>query len=172
MGDFDGKLGCEEQDHEEFIPFKDKMVSLESVQLYLGGYREGRCLNKTAFPLNLRCLAYIMMFNLYPVKKLTTINNARAIFLIEFLEKIYIDIGTYLYTIIAKATKTTSRAKPVLPSLIMRILHENGVETPQDISLMTSPLSINSQTILRSIVQLLGDEQVEEPEQVEQQCPP
>ncbi|KAK9991325.1 hypothetical protein SO802_026310 [Lithocarpus litseifolius] len=106
------------------------MVPLEFVQLRIDGYKEGRCLNTTSFPSNLRCLAYIMMFNLYPVRKLTTINNARAIFLMELREKIYIDIGAHLYTIIAKATKATSRGKLVFPSLIMRILHENGVETP------------------------------------------
>ena len=81
----------------------------------------------------------------------------------ELREKIYIDIGAHLYTIITKTTKTTSRAKLVLPSFIMRILHENGVETPQHISLMTSSPSINSQTILRSRVQLPEDEQTEEP---------
>ena len=47
----------------------------------------------------------------------------------------------------------------------MRILHENGVETPQDISLMTTSSSINSQTILRSRVRLPRDEQAEEPEE-------
>ena len=130
MGDIDAILGLEEQDHEGFIPFKDKIVFLETVQLRIGGYREGRCLNTNSFPPNLRCLTYIMMFNLYPVRKLSTINNARAIFLMEFHEKIYIDIGAHLYNIITEATKTTSRSKLVLPSLIMRTLHENGVETP------------------------------------------
>ena len=125
-----GILGLVEQDHEGFIPFKDKMASLESVQLRISGYREGRCLNTTSFPSNLRCLTYIMMFNLYPIRKLSTINNAKAIFLMEIREKIYIDIGTHLYYIIIEATKTTSWSKLVLPSLIMRILHENGVETP------------------------------------------
>ena len=67
--------------------------------------------------------------DLYPVRNLTTINNARAIFLIELRERTYIDIGAYAYSIIAEATRTTSRAKLVLPSLIMRILHEKGVET-------------------------------------------
>ena len=62
----------------------------------------------------------------------------------ELREKIYIDIGAHLYTIIVEATKTTLRRKLVLPSLIMWILQENGVETPQHISLMTSPPSINS----------------------------
>ena len=144
MDVIDGILGHWELDHEGFISFKDRMVSIESVQLQLGGYREGKCLNTTSFPLDLRCLAYIMMFNLYPIRKLTTINNARAIFLMELHEKIYIDIGAHLYSIIAKATKTSLRAKLVLPSLIMRILYENGVETPWDISLMSVPHFINS----------------------------
>ena len=91
-----------------------------------------------------------MMFNLYPERKLSTINNARTIFLMELYETIYIDIGAHLYNIIAKATKITARSKLVVPSLIMRILHENGVETPQNISLMTPSPSINNQTILRN----------------------
>ena len=77
----------------------------------------------------------------------------------------YIDIGAHAYSIIAEATRTTSKAKLVLPSLIIRILHEKGVETPHDISLISVPPSINSQTILRSKVRLLGDEQADEPEQ-------
>lgn len=106
-----------------------------------------------------------MLFNLYLVRKMTTINNARAIFLVELWEKIYIDIGAHAFSIIAKATRTTSRSKLVLPSLIMRILHEKCVETPQDISLISVPPSINVQTILRSKVRLLGDEEVDDPKQ-------
>ena len=159
MEDIDAILGLEEQDHEGFFPFKDRMVSLESVQFRISGYRKGRCLDTTSFPLNLRCLAYIMMFNLYLVRKLSIINNARAIFLMELREKIYIDIGAHLYSIITEATKTTARSKLVVPNLIMRILHENGVETPQNISLMTSSPSINTQTILRSRIRIPRDEQ-------------
>ena len=60
----------------------------------------------------------------------TNVNNTRAYYSWSLLrEKIYIDIGAHLYTIIVETTKTTSRVKLVLPSLIMRILHENGVET-------------------------------------------
>ena len=71
-----------------------------------------------------------MTFNLYLVKKMTTINNARAIFLMELRERTYIDIGAQAFTIIAEATRTTSRPKLVLASLIIRILQEKGVETP------------------------------------------
>ena len=52
-----------------------------------------------------------------------------------------------------------------MPSLIMRILHENGVETPQDISLMTQAPSINNLTIQRSRVRLPREEPVEQPKE-------
>ena len=84
---------------------------------------EGRSLNTTSFPLDLRCLAYLMMFNLYLVKKLSTTNNARAIFLMELHETTYINISAHLYNIIAESTKTTSGSKLVVPNLVMRILH-------------------------------------------------
>ena len=83
----------------------------------------------------------------------------------ELHEKLYIDIGVHLYNIIAEATKTTARSKLVVPSLIMRILHENCMETPQNISLMTPSPSINTQTILRSKIRIPGDEQAEEPKE-------
>ena len=63
-----------------------------TIQTHIDGVREGRCLNTTAFAAKMRCLTVIMMFNLYLVKKLTTINNARAIFLMELKENTYIDI--------------------------------------------------------------------------------
>ena len=164
-GDIDSVLGHGDLDHEDFTPFKDWMLSIETVQSRISGAREGKRLNTTTFTPDLRCLTYIMLINLYPVRKMTTINNARAIFLIELHERTYIDIGAHAYSIIAEATRTTSRAKLVLPSLIMRILHEKGVETSQDISLMSVPPSINSQTILRSKVHLPVDEQANEPKQ-------
>ena len=92
-------------------------------------------------------------------------NNARAIFLMELQERTYIDIGAHVFSIIAEEIRTTLRAKHFLPILIMRILHEKGVETPQDISLKSVPSAINSQTIIRSRVRLLGDEEADDPEQ-------
>ena len=156
MGDIDDVLGHGDIDHDN-TPFKDRMLSIEMVQSHIGGVREGRCLNTNAFPPDLRCFTYIMLFNLYPVRKMTTINNARTIFLMELRENIYIDIGAHAFFIIADATRTTSRPKLVLHSLITRILHKKGVKTPQDISLMPIPPAINAQTITRSKVHLLGD---------------
>ena len=135
------------------------------VQSHIGGVREGRFFNTTAFPPDLHCLTYIIVFNLYLVRKMTTINNAKAIFLMELRENTYIDIGTHLFSILADETRTTSWPKLILPSLIMRILHEKGVETPQNISLMPTPSAINALTITKSKVHLPGDKKEVDPTQ-------
>ena len=108
-----------------------------------------------------------MMNNLYPVKKLTTINNVRAIFLMELKEKTFIDIGSHIFDTIMDVTRTTSRAKLVFSSLLMRIFRAKGVPIPQDLSLMPTSSAINKQTIIRIQVRLSGDVDEEGIEQEE-----
>ena len=133
------------------------MLSLETVQNRIGGQREGKRLNTTAFLIDMRCLTIIMMNNLYPVKKLTTINNVRAIFLMELKEKTFIDISSHIFDTIIDETRTKSRAKLIFPSLLMRIFRAKGIPISQDLSLMPTPSAINKQTIIWIQVQLLGD---------------
>ena len=83
------------------------------------------------------------------MKKMTTISNARAIFLMEIQENTYIDISAHVYSIISDETRTTSRAKLILSSLLMRPFHAKGVEIPQDINLMPTPPAINALIIAR-----------------------
>ena len=158
VDDIDKVLGFKDMDDNDFTHYKDRMLSLEIVQTYIGGVREGRCLNTTAFVADMRCLTMIIMFNLYPMKKLTTINNARAIFLMELKENTYIDISAHIFYTIVDETKTISRAKLIFPSLLMRHFRAKGVAIPQDISLMPTPLAINNLTIIRIRVHLSGDE--------------
>ena len=103
-------LGLEGLDDHDFTNYKDRMLSIETVQSYIGGVREGRCLNTNVFPADMRCLTTIMMFNLYPVRKLTTINNARAIFLMELKENTFININSHVFNTIVAETRTTPRA--------------------------------------------------------------
>ena len=100
-----------------------------------------------------------MMFNLYLVRKLITINNARAIFLMEFKEKTFINISSHIFDIIVDETRTTSRPNLIFPSLLMRIFRAKGVGIPQDISPMSTPSTINKMTIIRIQVCLSGDEE-------------
>ena len=90
-----------------------------------------------------------MMNNLYLVKKLITINNARAIFLMELKEKTFIDISSHIFDTIMDETRTTSRAKLIFLSLLMWIFRAKGIPIPQDLNLMPTPLAINKQTITR-----------------------
>ena len=133
------------------------MLSLETVQNRIGGQREGKYLNTTAFPVDMRCLIIIMMNNLYSVKKLTTINNAKAIFLMKLKEKTFSDISSHIFATIMDETRTTSRAKLIFPSLLIWIFRAKGVPIPQNFSLMPTLLAINKQTIIRIQVQLSGD---------------
>ena len=158
LEDIDEVLGFEELDH-DFTHYTDIIFSIETVKSHIGGVREGRCLNITAFPPDLRCLTYIMMFNLYLVKKLTTINNAKATFLVELRENTYIDISAHIFCIITNETRTTSRPKLIFPSILIRLFQTKGVEIPQDISLMPTPSAINALTITRIKVRLPGDEE-------------
>ena len=114
----------------DFTNYKNRMLSIETVQTRIGGQREGRCLNTTAFPTDMRCLTTIMMFNLYLVRKLTTINNARAIFLMELNEKTFIDISSHIFDTIVNETKTSSRPKLIFPSLLMRHFRAKVIVIP------------------------------------------
>ena len=97
--DIDEVLGLEGLEDHDFTNYKDRMLSIETVQTRISGQREGRCLNTIAFPIDIRCLTTIMMFNLYLVRKLTTINNVRAIFVMELKKKTFIDINFHIFNI-------------------------------------------------------------------------
>ena len=71
-----------------------------------------------------------MMFNLYLMRKLTTINNAKAIFLMELKENTYIDISAHIFYTIVDETRTTFKAKLIFPSFLMMLFRLKGVEIP------------------------------------------
>ena len=147
VGDIDEVLGLEGLDDHDFTNYKDRALSILIVQSHIGGVRKGRCLNTNAFLADMRCLTTIMMFNLYPMRKLTTINNAITIFLMELKEKTFIDISSHIFDTIVDETRITSRAKLIFPSLLMRLFRLKGVDIPQDISPMPTPSAINRMTI-------------------------
>ena len=155
----DEVLGLESLEDHDFTDYKDGMLSIEIVQTHIGGQREGRSLNTTTFPTDMRCLTTIMMFNLYPVRKLTTINNARAIFLMELKEKTFIDISSHIFDTIVDEIRTTSRSKLIFPSHLMRLFRAKSVVIPQDISPIPTPSAINKLTIIKIQVRLPGDEE-------------
>ena len=166
LKDIDEALGFEELGH-DLTHYKDIMLSVETVQSHIRGAREVRCLNTIASLVDMRCLTVITMFNLYPVKKMTTINNARSIFLMEFKENTYIDISAHIFSIIADETRTTLRAKLIFPNLLMRLFRAKDVEIPLDIILMPTLSAINTLTIPWIRVRLSSDEEEDDQEEGE-----
>ena len=77
----------------------------------------------------------------------------------ELKENTFIDISSHIFDTIVDETRTTSRAKSIFPSLLIRLFRLKGVAIPQDINLMPTPSAINKLTITRIQVCLPGDEE-------------
>ena len=73
--------------------------------------------------------------------------------------KTYINISAHIFYTIVDETRTTTRAKLIFLSLIIRLFRLKGVEMSQDISLLSTPSTINKLTITRIRVCLLGHEE-------------
>ena len=72
-----------------------------------------------------------------------------------------------MFYIIVDETRTTTKAKLIFPSLLIRPFKLKGVEIPHDISLLSTPSAINKLTITRIRVRLLGDEEESDQEEGE-----
>nr|POF09300.1 hypothetical protein CFP56_28244 [Quercus suber] len=156
--DIDKVLGLEGLEDYEFTNYNDRMLSLDTVQKRIGGVIEKKCLNTSDFPKDMRCLTIIMMYNLYPIRKMTTLTNAKAIFLMELKEKTFIDISSHIFDIIMDETRSTPRPKLIFPSLFIRIFREKGVAISQDISPLPPLSTINKFTLTRIQRHLPGEE--------------
>ena len=64
-------------------------------------------------------------------------------------------------------TKTTTKAKLIFPSLLLRLFRLKGVEIPQNISLLSTPSAINKLIFTMIRVHLPGDEKEGEQEEDE-----
>ena len=73
--------------------------------------------------------------------------------------KTYIDISVHIFYTIVDETRTTTRAKLIFPSLLLKLFRLKGVEILQDISLLSTPSTINKLTITRIWARLPGDEE-------------
>ena len=99
----------------------------------------------------MRVLAYIMIFNLYPVKNLTTLSTPRTIFLFNLFTHKEIDIYSHIYHLFIKSiTKRSSRLTLPFPSLVMFLISRARVKIPSGLSVMQREEPISEQTIIQS----------------------
>jgi len=89
----------------------------------LGGQLNKKTLHTISFTLEMRTLAYIMIFNLYPVRNLTNLSAPRTIFLYDLFTHMEIDIYSHIYHLFIKCiTKKNSRLTLPFPSLVMSLI--------------------------------------------------
>ena len=79
------------------------MESIEEMVRILGGTLKKTSINTIPFSLEMRTLAHVMIFNLYPVTNLTTLFAPRTIFLYDLFTHKEIDICGHIFHLLKKA---------------------------------------------------------------------
>nr|POF25163.1 hypothetical protein CFP56_47410 [Quercus suber] len=102
---------------------------------------------------------YIMIFNLYPIKNLISLKQARTLFLHDLFKKKEIDICVHIFYLLAHYVKKKKQRMTLpLTRLIMRILIKNKVQFPTKWTSLKREDPITDATMLRSKLCLLGAE--------------
>ena len=116
---------------EFYLPYDKRIMLVLVIAPVLGGERLKKCLLTTSFSPKMRTLAYIMLFNLFPVRNLTNLSQPRALFLYDLFLKKDIDIYAHIYHLLAKCvSKRTSRMTLPFPRLITSIMRYKRVQIP------------------------------------------
>ena len=147
---------------ESSLPCDKRKTPVSEVVPNLRGERKRQSLHTISFSPDMRTLAYIMLFNLYPVRNLTTLSQPRALFLHDLYKKKDIDICAHIYYLLAKYVnkKKTWMTLP-FSRLIMSILHQERVKIPSSFPVMKREDPISALTMTRNKTRLHGLEEEE-----------
>lgn len=120
----------------------------------LGGEQD-KCnvqiVHTTSFNIEVKALTYIMIFNFYPVKNLTTFSQPRALFLHVLLKGKEIDICAQLYHLLTKRVrKRKSWMTLPLAAMIMKIFLTHSVDLPSSWAPIKGEDPISAVTMTRS----------------------
>ena len=133
------------------LHYDERKEKLEPFVQVLGGQLKKRALHTIKFSIEMRALAYIMIFNLYSVKNLTTLSGPRTVFLHDLFTHKEINICGHIYHLFVKCIrKRKSRLTLPFLSLVMSLISRARVEIPSGLSIMQREEPISEQTIIRS----------------------
>ena len=122
---------------QSYIHYDDRLDSLVPIVDILGGDLKKKALNTIPFTPEMSTLAYIMLYNLYPMKNLTTLSGPKAIFLLDLFTHKEIDICSHIYYLFTKCiTKRNSRLVLPFPSLVMALITKARVKIPSGLPVM------------------------------------
>ena len=133
---------------QSYIHYDDRLDSLVPIVEILGGDLKKKALNTISFTPEMRTLAYIMLYNLYLVKNLTTLSGPRAIFLLDLFTYKEINIYSHIFYLFTKCiTKRNSRL-----ALIVRA----RVKILSGLSVLRRDYPIRAQTMTKSKTYITG----------------
>ena len=87
------------------LQYDERKEKLKPFMEVLGGQLKKKALHTIEFALEMRALAYIMIFNLYSMRNLTTLSAPRTIFLYNLFTHKEIDICGHIYHLFIKASR-------------------------------------------------------------------
>ena len=133
------------------LQYDERREKLEPLVEFLGGRLNNKALHTIMFTPEMRTLAYIMIFNLYPIRNLMNFSAPRTIFLFNLFTHKEIDICSHIYHLFVKSIKKrNSRLTPPFPSLVMSLILRARVKIPIGLQVMQREDPISEQTMIRS----------------------
>ena len=120
------------------------------VEILVGDLKK-KALNTISLTLEMRTLAYIMLYNLYSVKNLTTLLGLRAIFLLNLFTHKEINICNHIFYLFTKCiTKRNSRLLLPFPSFIMAFIARARVKILRGLPILPRDYPISAKIITQS----------------------
>ena len=121
------------------LHYNERKKKLEPFVKVLRGQLKKKALHTIDFSLDMRDFAYIMNFNLYLVKNLTTLSTPRTVFLHDLFTHKEIDICGHMYHLLIKCIeKRNSRLTLPFPCLVMSLISRARVKIPSGLSVRKS----------------------------------
>jgi len=119
------------------LQYDERMEKIEPLVEILGGQINRKALHTITFTLEVRTLAYIMIFNLYPMRNLTNLSAPRSLVLFDLFTHKEIDICNHIYHPFTKCiTKRNSRLTLPFPSLVMSLIIRARVKIPSGLQVL------------------------------------
>ncbi|XP_030936883.1 uncharacterized protein LOC115962136 [Quercus lobata] len=139
------------------LHYDERKEKLEPLVQVLGGQLKKKALHTIELSPEMRASAYIMIFNLYPMKNLTTLSGPRTVFLHDLFTHKEIDICGQIYHLFVKCIKKRkSRLTLPFPSLVMSLISRARVKIPSGLPVMQREEPISEQTIIWSKAHIPG----------------
>ena len=125
------------------LQYDERREKLKLLVGILGGKINKKALHTITFTPEMWTLAYIMIFNLYPMRNLMNLSAPRSLFLFDICSHIY-----HLFT--KSITKRNSMLTLPFPNLVMSLITRTRVKIPSGLQVMQREDPISVQTMTRS----------------------